>query len=46
MDKARDKYRMGSVPSVRVSNAYELKERGKKYDLRLKVTMNKMFQKQ
>jgi hypothetical protein len=37
---------MGSIPLELKSNTEELKARGKKYDVRLKKTMNKMFARQ
>ena len=46
IDRARDKYMMGSIPLEIKSNTEELKARGKKYDIRLKKTMNKMFARQ
>lgn len=46
IDKARDKYAMGSVPCEIKSNTEELKARGKKYDVRLKKTMIRMFARQ
>lgn len=46
IDKARDKYSMGSVPCEIKSNTEELKARGKKYDIRLKKTMIRMFARQ
>jgi len=43
IDRARDKYSMGSVPCEIKSNTEELKARGKKYDIRLKKSMIRMF---